>query len=127
MEVLFLLVIVGAALAWWFLSRGGGLVSEQEARRLLASGALVIDVRSEDEFRQKHLSAAINIPLDQLPQKIAVKVPDKEKVLLLHCLAGGRSGLARRKLRQLGYNRSYNLGSFNRAARLVEAPAPAQG
>ena len=53
--------------------------------------ALVIDVRTEAEFREQHLPGALNIPLDRLSEEIARHAPDKSKPLLLHCRSGARS------------------------------------
>jgi len=41
--------------------------------------------------------------------------------LLLHCLSGGRSGIARGQLRSLGYPNAFNLGSFARAEKIVRS------
>jgi len=46
-------------------------------------------------------------------------VPDKSRALLLHCLSGGRSAIAKRQLRNMGYANAFNLGSLSRARRLV--------
>jgi len=64
---------------------------------------------------------AINLPLSSLPDSMLSRVPNKQRVLLLHCLAGGRSALAPRLLRSHGYAQVYNLGSYGRAERIVRA------
>jgi rhodanese-related sulfurtransferase len=46
--------------------------------------------------------------------------PDKQRPVLLHCLSGGRSSIARGVLKRMGY-RAYNLGSLGRARRLVSS------
>jgi rhodanese-related sulfurtransferase len=46
-------------------------------------------------------------------------VPDKNQELMLHCLSGMRSGVARRQLRAMGYTRVFNLGSYHRARKIV--------
>ena len=114
------LVVVGLVfvfLLWRHLTQ----ISPDQARRHLAEGALVIDVRTPEEFREGHVRDAINIPLGQVVDGIAKQVPDKERVLLLHCLSGGRSGIATQQLRRLGYTRVFNLGSLSRAQSIVEA------
>ncbi len=106
---------IAAFLGWKQLS----LVGATAAREHLKQGAKVIDVRSPQEFGSHHLSGAINIPLGELAERIAAKVPDKDTVLLLHCLSGGRSALAKRTLKGLGYTRAFNLGSYRRAEKIV--------
>jgi phage shock protein E len=93
-------------------------VTEETARRYLAQGAKVVDVRSAEEFRERHLPTAINIPLDHLKERIVHEVPDKNTVLLLHCRSGGRSAIGMQQLNGLGYKNVFNLGSFETAAKL---------
>jgi rhodanese-related sulfurtransferase len=59
------------------------------------------------------------MPLDQVETLVPLRVKDKNQVLLLHCQSGGRSGVAKKKLASLGYTQAYNLGSYDRAARIV--------
>ena len=73
-----------------------GLISVETARAYLKQGALVVDVRSAEEFKAGHLSSALNIPLGELQTVCQRRVADKNQVLLLHCLSGTRSGIARR-------------------------------
>jgi phage shock protein E len=95
------------------------LASPEAVRRLIAEGALVVDVRSPEEHRSGHLPEAVNIPLNGLAEELPRRVPDKSRALLLHCLSGTRSGIARRQLRGMGYTRVHNLGSYARAAKLL--------
>ena len=94
-------------------------VSPETARKNLASGALVVDVRTAREFTSGHLPGAINIPLGELRATVRQKVPDKNQPLLLHCLSGGRSAIAVRQLRGLGYASVFNLGSYSRAEHIL--------
>jgi phage shock protein E len=94
-------------------------VPAAKARELLASGALVIDVRSADEFATDHVPKAINLPLEQVQRRIADLAPEHSKPILVHCLSGTRSGMACRILRGLGYTEVHNLGSLGRARSLA--------
>lgn len=98
-----------------------GRISVEKARELIRQGAKVIDVRGESEFRHQHLPGVVNIPGNHLRDEIARQAPDKNAVVLLHCLTGGRSGLATRTLRQMGYTQVFNLGGYDRAARILLA------
>jgi len=115
-----LLVAAGLVVAAWFVVRRLALIRLDQARALLARGAAVIDVRSPAEFDAGHVPHAINLPLDTLTERIQAVVNDKEAPLLLHCLSGGRSALAQRRLRRLGYTQVHNLGSLDRAQSLAE-------
>jgi phage shock protein E len=85
----------------------------------LKQGAKLIDVRTSQEFQAGHLAKAINIPLDQLEQKISQEAPDKEQAILLHCASGVRSGKAAKILKKLGYSKVLDLGSYSRAEAVV--------
>jgi phage shock protein E len=106
-------------LAAFLLVKRAGLISPRDAQAYLKSGALVIDVRTAGEFNSGHLPSAINLPLDEIEAGLPGRVADKTQVILLHCQSGMRSGLAKRKLNRLGYSKAYNLGSFERAAQIV--------
>lgn len=95
-------------------------VSAGLARKHLANGAPVIDVRSRAEYSGGHLAVARNIPLEELRQRLSAEFPDRGQVLLLHCLSGRRSLVARRQLISMGYRNVFNLGSVSRARSIVE-------
>ncbi|MEY4385955.1 MAG: hypothetical protein RLY20_1238 [Verrucomicrobiota bacterium] len=95
-------------------------VSAATAKQLLNAGAKVIDVRSPAEFASGAVKGAINIPLESVASRIASVVPDKSTPLLVHCLSGGRSAVARGILRRAGYAHTHNLGSLARAKQIVE-------
>jgi phage shock protein E len=115
------IVIAGAVVAFLLLKRLG-LVSPAMAREWLNKGALVIDVRSEGEFQGRHLPRAINIPLGRLGDDVSRLAPDKERGVLLHCLSGTRSGMAKTMLKRMGYRNVFNLGSYGRAAGILDSP-----
>jgi phage shock protein E len=112
-------VALALLIAFLFL-RQRGQVPADAAVEHLKHGALVIDVRSPAEYAGGHLRRAINLPLPQIESLIAGKVKDKNHVLLLHCQSGMRSGAAKTRLNALGYTNAFNLGSFNRAARILD-------
>ena len=93
-------------------------MTSKTALQHLKQGAKVIDVRQPEEFASRHLPSAINLPLDELAERIPQVAPDKSAVLLLHCQGGVRSGMAKRQLERLGYSQVFNLGSYGRAERL---------
>ena len=113
------LLIVGAVFAAMAGLKRLGLVSAETARKYLKQGAMVVDVRSVQEFRAGHLANAVNIPLDELQNSLPRHVSDKNRVLLLHCLSGTRSGIARRALKSMGYANVFNLGSYGRAKSIL--------
>ena len=101
-------------------------LSAAAAAEHLRQGARIVDVRSPAEFQEKHLPNAINIPLGDLKDLAPEKLPDKERVLLLHCLSGGRSAMGMRVLKGMGYRHVFNLGSYSRASRIVDSVQPGE-
>lgn len=74
------------------------------------SDAMMIDVRDPDEYKQDHLDEAVNIPLDELRQRMS-EIP-KEREIWAYCFVGQRSYFAARALSQYGYNVKNISGGF---------------
>jgi phage shock protein E len=115
-----ILIIISVVAVVFIGLKRTGLVSARAAREYLKNGALVIDVRTVGEFNSGHLPNAINIPLDEIETVLPGRVKDKNQVLLLHCQSGMRSGMAKGKLKRLGYANVFNLGSLARARSIVD-------
>jgi phage shock protein E len=115
--VAFIIVLV-LALAYMYMKRSGQ-ISSKEAGEYLRNGAMLIDVRSVNEFDSGHILQAYNMPLDRIDVLVPSEVRDKNKVLLLHCSTGVRSGMAKKKLEEMGYKNVFNLGSYERAGKIV--------
>lgn len=113
-------IVTGLVLAAFFILKRLSLVSVEVARKRLAAGAMVIDVRSPEEFRCGHLPDAVNIPLSELREDLPRQVKDKNQILLLYCLSGGRSAIAKQRARSLGYSTVFNLGSYSRAKQILD-------
>ncbi len=90
-------------------------VGVEEARDLMEkSGAVVVDVRESDEWRQGHIPEAIFIPRGFLELRVEEKIPDHKAPVIVQCASGTRSLLASRTLREMGYENLYNMnGGFN--------------
>lgn len=73
----------------------------------LKPGDLLIDVRRKDEFDAGNITGAINIPVDELRNRLN-EIP-KKKTIYIYCEAGLRGYLAQRILRENGYNKVANL------------------
>lgn len=76
------------------------------------SDALLIDVRTGEEFAAGHVPGAINVPLDVIEQKIAEIVPEKSQPFALYCRSGNRSAQAITILHAAGYESMVNLGGI---------------
>lgn len=71
--------------------------------------ALLIDVRSNQEYEEGHINGAINIPSYNIKKEIEEKARNKEKIIILYCTSGARSRIAKNELEKLGYENVYNL------------------
>ncbi len=86
-------------------------ISCEEAHRLLKEeeGQLV-DVRSPMEFAQGSLPNAINVPLQSIQS--AASVLDRERPIVLYCVTGTRTRMAKSYLESMGFDQVHDLGSF---------------
>jgi rhodanese-related sulfurtransferase len=89
-----------------FLVYSVGLMTPKElsekARALVAEGAVLLDVRTPEEFRQGHPEPARNIPVQELAQRLSEVGPPGTKVVV-YCASGGRSAMATGLLQRGGY------------------------
>lgn len=116
----YLWVIVGVWLAFFLFRKMRGGINGEKAQELLRQGAVLLDVRGKNEFAEGHLPEAVNLPLNQLSEKVGEIVPSRETAVLCYCLSGNRSGTAVGQLRRMGYQNSFNLGSYSRAMKMVK-------
>ena len=82
-----------------------------DARKLVAGGAMLLDVRSPAEFASGHLPGAINIPVESLERRIAELEP-RDREVVVYCASGARSAQAKRVLAAKGFATVHNLGSM---------------
>jgi phage shock protein E len=78
---------------------------------LIAAGAMIMDVRSRQEYLSGHVKGSVNIPLDQLNDGIK-KLKNKEQVIITCCASGMRSGVAKTMLKSNGFTIVHNGGSW---------------
>jgi phage shock protein E len=77
----------------------------------IRAGALLVDVRTPDEFKDGSYNGAINIPLAALLSRQEELGP-KDRPLILFCASGARSGLGARLLKQAGFSDVTNAGGL---------------
>lgn len=83
-------------------------VAEYEA----TNGAILLDVRTAEEYRDGHIDGSVNLPLDRI-SFIEDMVKDKSTPLYVHCYSGSRSGRAVSHLKQMGYTNARNIGGVS--------------
>lgn len=74
--------------------------------------AILIDVRTEEEFRIIRIPGSILIPDYEIRDKIANVVPDKDTPVILYCRSGNRSAKAAKTLADMGYTKVFDLGGI---------------
>ncbi len=97
----------------------GADINQGVAEWKSTAGAVLLDVRSMEEYRQGHIPGSVNIPLNEI-RRIAGRAPAKETPLFVHCLSGSRSSQAVQVLKQMGYTQVKNIGGINRYKGKVE-------
>ena len=80
----------------------------EEAKEMLNNNAILVDVRSKQEYREGHLDKSINIPLFDI-ERGNYNIPDKNTIIVLYCQWGKRSNKAMQILRKDGYLNVYQL------------------
>tara|TARA_B100000700_G_C14935922_1_gene804274 strand:- start:841 stop:1188 length:348 start_codon:yes stop_codon:yes gene_type:complete len=100
----FILIVV--FLLWIQLSK-----SNIDYKKAIEEGAIIIDVRSPEEFNQGHIDQSINIPL-QILNKNLNTLKDKEQTIITCCASGMRSARAKSILKKNGYISVHNGGGW---------------
>ncbi len=78
-------------------------ISVAETREKVKNGAILIDVREDNEFDDSHAKSAIHIGRGVIERDIVQHFPDKNTEIILYCGGGYRSALAADNLRKMGY------------------------
>jgi rhodanese-related sulfurtransferase len=102
----------------------GALISQQELLQQMQSvpDMLLIDVRSPDEFSMGHVPGAVNIPYQELADRLGDVRPRHEKGVVLYCESGRRAGIAEGILRKAGLDNIRHLEGDMSAWRQSKLP-----
>ncbi len=103
-------------LTMWFLSPAiagpGDPAIARQAWPMIEAGALLIDVRSAEEYQDGHIEGAINIPHDQTSDLIVAIGADKQRPVVVYCRSGNRSSMAKAELVAKGYSGVYDATGY---------------
>lgn len=80
-------------------------------KALVQKGAIIVDVRTPEEYRDGHIDGSLNIPVQVIQGKIA-DLKKKGKPIIAVCRSGARSGMAAGILKNAGIE-AYNGGPWN--------------
>lgn len=84
-------------------------INQEELRNMVSKGAVLLDVRSPQEYQEGHLEGAILIPEYELMKRCEKELKDKNETIVVYCSSGSRSKKAQKQLKKLGYTNVYNL------------------
>ena len=89
-------------------------ISPQEAKLIMDGGKpyILLDVRTDSEFMEKHIAGAILIPVYEITAHADSKLPDKNALILVYCRSGRRSTNAAKELVRIGYTKVYDFGGI---------------
>jgi sulfur-carrier protein adenylyltransferase/sulfurtransferase len=82
---------------------GPHMIDIDEARKALADGVKVIDVREPHEWDEAHLEGVTHVPQGELPDRLDEILPDRDERVILYCRTDNRSGRMAEFLAGLGY------------------------
>lgn len=88
------------------------VVEPDQLSEKIGQGALVVDVRTRQEYAQGHFGGAINIPVDEIEQRLNELGP-KVDPIVVYCQSGMRSARAKRILEAAGYKDVTNGGGLS--------------
>ena len=74
---------------------------------------IILDVRTAEEYSEKHIPGAINIANESIGTEDIPELPDKDQLILVYCRSGNRSKQASEKLVKLGYTNIVEIGGIN--------------
>lgn len=86
-----------------------GDITIEELKNKVLQGAILLDVRSNQEYREGHLQGAINIPDFEIANRVQREIPKKNQLIVLYCQYGGRSKDVSMMMKRMGYTNVYNL------------------
>lgn len=89
-------------------------IGMDEAVAMMAeeSGYIILDVRTPEEFAEKHIPNAINVPNETIGADEISALPDKDQLIMVYCRSGRRSKEAAEKLVKLGYTNIVEFGGI---------------
>ena len=85
-----------------------------DAAEMIAAddGHVLVDVRTQAEFEEKHIPGAILLPVDDIEDGKLERLPDKDQIILLYCRTGRRAEDAAEYLAKKGYTNIYEIGGI---------------
>ena len=88
-------------------------ITSDEAKNIMSTQkAIVVDVRSLEEYNEGHIPNAISVPLETIENEAEIKLKNKDDLILVYCRSGRRSREAALKLIEKGYTNVIDFGGI---------------
>lgn len=86
-------------------------ISAKDLKKILNQNknAVLLDVRSKQEYSEGHLNGSISIPYYEIESKAKKIIPNRKDLIIVYCQHGTRSRDTVNKLNKLGYENVFNL------------------
>jgi phage shock protein E len=97
-------------------------MTKEELEDIIKKGALIIDVRTQKEYKEGHIAGSLNISLDEIKQAMSWLI--KDVPIILVCTSGISSAFAKKILEKNGYEKVYNGGSWNNFGEIKAGGCP---
>lgn len=97
-------------------------VSVDETLERMNDGAVLIDVREDNEFDAAHAKDAVHLGRGIIERDIVGKYPEKDTELILYCGGGFRSALSADMLQKMGYTNVWSMAGGWSAWKNANAP-----
>lgn len=112
MKIIYLVIgILGVILAFKVFNSGTSAVDQNEVLSHIKDGALIVDVRSVEEYASGHYENSKNIPIDQVQSRLNEFGP-KDGKIVIYCQSGRRATEAKRILNANGFKNVLNAGGI---------------
>ena len=89
-------------------------ITAEQAKAIMDEGGsfILLDVRTDEEFKEKRIDGAILIPDYEIKNRASAELPDKNALILIYCRSGRRSANAANELVELGFTNVYDFGGI---------------
>lgn len=88
-----------------------GFATETNLKELIGSGALILDVRTKEEYANGHVKGSVNVPLNNL-QSYLKNIKSRDQAIITCCASGMRSASAKDILEGEGFTNVHNAGGW---------------
>ena len=89
-----------------------GTSNSSTLKEWISAGALIVDVRTPEEFSAGNYKNSINVPVSDIEKKPDI-FGDRNRSIIVYCRSGGRSGKAKKILEAHGYSKVLDAGAFS--------------